>query len=67
MDTHSYHESYNCSIHNSYSIGIVTNLVEVNFLDVAFNLRYGSYRPYKKLNDELKYINFLSNHSPQIL
>ena len=45
----------------------MTNLVEVNFLDVTFNLRNGSYRPYKKPNDELKYINVLSNHPPQIL
>ena len=41
--------------------------MEANFLDVIFNLRNGSYRPYKKPNDELKYINVLSNHPPQIL
>ena len=52
---------------NGCSIDIVTNLVEVNFLGVTFNLRNGSYRPYKKPNDELKYINVLSNHPPQIL
>ena len=53
---------------NDFSIDIVTNLVvEVNFLDVTFNLRHGSYRPYKKPNDELKYINVLSNGPPQIL
>ena len=45
----------------------MTNLVEVNFLDVTFNLKNGSYRPYKKPNDELKYINVLSKHPPQIL
>ena len=28
---------------NSFSFNIVTNLVEVNFLDVTFNLRNGSY------------------------
>ena len=50
-----------------FSIDIVTNLVEVNFLDVKFNLRNGSYQPYKKPNNELKYINVLSNHPPQIL
>ena len=50
-----------------FSIDIVTNLVEVNFLDVKFNLRNESYQPYKKPNDELKYINVLSNHPPQIL
>ena len=52
---------------NGFSIDIVTNLVEINSLDVTFNLRNGSYRPYKKPNDELKYINVLSNHPPQIL
>ena len=52
---------------NGFSIDIVTNLVEVNFLDVKFNLRNESYQPYKKPNDELKYINVLSNHPPQIL
>ena len=49
---------------NGFSIGTVINLVEVNFLDVTFNLRNGSCRPYKKPNDELKYINVFSNHSP---
>ena len=47
---------------NGFSIGIVTNLVEINFLDVIFNLRNGSYRPYKRPNDKLKYINGLSNY-----
>ena len=41
--------------------------MEINFLGVTFNLRNGSYRPYKKPNNELKYINVLSNHPPQIL
>ena len=45
----------------------MTNLVEVNFLEVTFNLRNGSHRPYKKSNDELKYINVSSSHPPQIL
>ena len=36
-------------------------------MGVTFNLRNGSYRPYKKPNNELKYINVLSNHPPQIL
>ena len=31
---------------NGFSIDIVTNLVEVNFLDVTVNLRNGSYQPY---------------------
>ena len=31
---------------NGFSIDIVTNLVETNFLDVTVNLRNGSYQPY---------------------
>ena len=41
--------------------------MEVNFLDVIFNLRNESYQPYKKPNEELQYINVLTNHQPQIL
>ena len=43
------------------------NSFSIDFLDVTFNLRNGSYQPYKKQNDELKYIYVLSNHPPQIL
>ena len=50
-----------------FSIDITTNLVEVNFLDVTFNLLNETYRPYRKPNDELKYINVSSNHPPQII
>ena len=45
-----------------FSIDITPNLVEVNFLDVTFNLLNETYRPYRKPNDELKYINVSSNH-----
>ena len=50
-----------------FSIDITTKLVEVNFLDVTFNLLNETYRPYRKPNDELKYINVSSNHPPQII
>ena len=50
-----------------FSIDITTNLVEVNFLDVTFNLLNETYRPYRKPNDELKCINVSSNHPPQII
>ena len=50
-----------------FSIDITTNLVEVNFLDVTFNLLNETYRPYRKPNNELKYINVSSNHPPQII
>ena len=52
---------------NGFSNDMVINLMEVNFLNVTFNLRKRSYQPYKKPNDELKYINVLSTHPPQIL
>ena len=50
-----------------FSSDITTNLVEINFLDVTFNLLNETYRPYRKPNDELKYINVSSNHPPQII
>ena len=47
-----------------FKIKIRTNLKIVNFLDVTFNLTNGTYRPYKKPNDPLLYINTSSNHPP---
>ena len=40
-----------------FKIDIETNLEIVNFLDMTFNLINGSYKPYKKPNDTLLYIN----------
>ena len=40
-----------------FKIDIETNLKIVNFLDLTFNLINGSYKPYKKPNDTLLYIN----------
>ena len=50
-----------------FKIDITTNLSEVNFLDVTFNLLNGTYRPYRKPNDQILYINTLSNHPPQVI
>ena len=36
-------------------------------LDVTFNLANGTYRPYKKANESLLYINTSSNHPPQVI
>ena len=36
-------------------------------MDVIFNLERNTYRPYKKPNDNLTYINTSSNHPPQII
>ena len=41
-----------------FKIEIVTN--------VTFNLENNTYRPYKKPNDKLIYIDASSNHPPQI-
>ena len=49
-----------------FKIEIVTNLTEIEFLDVTFNLANNTYRPYKKPNDKLIYIDVSSNHPPQI-
>ena len=39
----------------------------VNFWDVTFNLLDVTYKPNKKSNDQLLYINASSNHPPQII
>ena len=36
-------------------------------MDVTFNLLDGTYKPYKKPNDQLLYVNTSSNHPPQII
>ena len=50
-----------------FQIELETNLHEVNFLDITFNLRSGIYRSYKKSNDKLLYVHTLSNHPPQTI
>ena len=49
-----------------FKIVIVTNLTEVDFLDVTFNFKNNTYRPHKKRNEKLIYIDVSANHSPQI-
>ena len=48
-------------------IEIQTHLKIVNFLDVTFNLADGRYRPYKKANESLLYINKSSDHPLQVI
>ena len=50
-----------------FQIDIQINLKVVDFLDVTFNLSENSYKPYKKPNDTLLYINTESNHPPEVL
>ena len=51
----------------AFAIDVETNLKILDFLDTTFNLNNGTYRPYKKPNDLLLYINKSSNHPPQII
>ena len=41
---------------------IQCNMKVVNCLDVTFNLNDGTYKPYRKPNNEIKYIRKNSNH-----
>ena len=50
-----------------FKIKIKTHLQIVDFLDVTFNLLDETYKPYKKPNDQLLYVNTSSNHPPQII
>ena len=52
---------------SGFAIDVETTLKIVDFLDITFNLNNGTYRPYKKPNDLLLYINKSSNHPPQII
>ena len=39
-------------------------LQQIYFLDVTFNFKGNTYRPYRKPNDNLTHINTSSNHEP---
>ena len=43
------------------------NLKSVDYLDIAFDLNTGSYRPYRKPNNDTRYINAKSNQPPSTL
>ena len=48
-------------------ITIQCNLKITNYLDVTLNLMDGTYRPYRKPDDETNYIHAESDHPPSIL
>ena len=48
-------------------ITAAANLKRVNFLDITFDLTDGTYKPYRKPNDDPPYVNRLSNHPSSIL
>ena len=52
---------------NGLELEIECNLKIVNFLDASLNLEDGTFRPYRKPNDETKYVHAKSNHPPNIL
>ena len=41
--------------------------LSTNFLDITFDLTNGTYKPYRKPNEETLYINRHSNHPPPII
>ena len=45
---------------------IECNLNVVNYFYVTFNLKDGSYRPYRKANEETHYIHIQLDHPPSI-
>ena len=49
------------------NITALTNQHCTNFLDLTFDLNNGTYKPYRKPNDEPLYINQSSNHPPPII
>ena len=51
----------------AFKIEIQTHLKIVDFLDMTFSLANGTYRPYKKANESLSYINTSSKHPPQVI
>ena len=54
---------------NELGLNITTqaNQLSTNFLGITFDLSNGTYKPYRKPNDEPLYINRHSNHPPPII
>ena len=57
-----------CAIFRKHGLEITVeaNKKVVNFLDVTFNLRAGTYEPYMKPGNTPLYVHRLSNHPPSI-
>ena len=49
------------------NVTIEANLHAVNYLDVTFDLRKGTYLPYRKPDNPPVYINSCSNHPPTVI
>ena len=52
---------------NELKIEIKMKLQKAYFLDVTFDLYDGTYKPYKKPNDRIMYINKNSNHPMNVI
>ena len=52
---------------NKLKLTIEANKKCVNFLDITFDLRSGTFKPYTKPGNVPQYVNVQSNHSPSIL
>ena len=54
------------SLFKKYGLEIIIecNKKVVDFLDVTFNLKHGTYKPYQKPDNKISYINLQSNHPP---
>ena len=61
LDGYNNIQSNNIVLNARFNIEIKTNLHIVDFLDVTFNLLDGTYKPYKKQNDQILYVNTHQN------
>ena len=52
---------------NALSLEIQGNLKTVNYLDITLDLNTGTYKSYRKPNDEILYIHPKSNHPANVL
>lgn len=51
---------------NGLKLDVKCNLKIVDYLDITFNLEDGSYKPYKKPNNDPRYVHVESNHPSNI-
>ena len=52
---------------NELDIAIKCYMKTINYLDVPLNLKNSTYRPYRKENNQIKYINIDSNQPPSMI
>ena len=60
-------EFYQLFKESGLSSEIECNLKTVNYLDITLDLNTGTYKTYRKPNDEMLYIHAKSNHSTNTL